>query len=84
MTGEEIERELMAFIVNELLDGKQAGIDSETPLLEWGVIDSMSMANLLAFIETRFGVEVPPKDLTAQHFKSLKTISALVLSLGKT
>jgi acyl carrier protein len=81
MTRGEIEDELKSFIVREFLDGKAAGLDADTPLLEWGVIDSMVMANMLAFIETRFGIEVPPGELTAQNFQSLTAISTLLLSL---
>jgi acyl carrier protein len=80
MTRDEVEGELKAFIVREFLDGNAKGIDSETPLLEWGVIDSMVMANVLAFIERRFGIEVPPHFITAQHFQSLSTISTMLLS----
>jgi acyl carrier protein len=81
MTRAEIETELAAFIANEILNSKTTELDAETPLLEWGIIDSMSMINVLGFIEQRFGVDVPPQDLTAENFHNLASISTLLLSL---
>lgn len=82
MTPNEIEAELNAYIVREVLDGKTDGLESDTPLLEGGIIDSMVMANMLAFIESRFGIDVPPAEVTPLHFESLRAIAALVASLS--
>ncbi|MEM6931841.1 MAG: hypothetical protein AAF602_33220, partial [Myxococcota bacterium] len=39
-----------------------------TPLLEWGVLDSMSMLELLAHIEPDLGIPVPDDQVRPEHF----------------
>lgn len=82
MTRREIEAELKAYIVREVLDGTSEGLEPDSPLLEGGIIDSMVMANMLAFIESRFGIDVPAAEVTPHNFESLRAISALLASLS--
>ncbi len=86
METTEFENEIRTFIVGELLDGKDAGLDQSTPLLKWGVIDSLSLVSLLSFIEERFGIGVPPADVNASNFENLTAIAGLLsrLSSGST
>lgn len=62
---------LKAFIVDELLDGQDADFNEFTPLLEWGVIDSISMVQLLAFVDSRFGINVDQAAITAADVMNL-------------
>lgn len=71
---------LRAYVVERHLDGR-ADIEPDTPLLEWGILDSFSVAELLEFIHTRFGVAVPPSSISPVHFRTLQTIADLVVSL---
>jgi acyl carrier protein len=82
MQTTEFELEIKGFIVRELLDGKDAGLDASTPLLKWGVIDSLSLVNLLAFIEERFGIGVPPAEVNATNFENLSAIAGLLSRLS--
>lgn len=68
-------------ISSEVLDGQDIGLDASTPLLEWGVINSMEMARLVTFIHDRLGVEIPGDKITIEHFKDLAAITSLVLEL---
>ena len=47
-------------------------------LLERGIIDSMGVMELVAFIEERFGVAVGDEDVTEQNLGSLGAIGAFV------
>jgi 2-hydroxymuconate-semialdehyde hydrolase len=69
---------LRQFVVDELLDGNDEGLDAQTPLLQWGVIDSLAMVTLLAFIEERLGVHVPDEQVRPEHFQNLATLSDLL------
>ncbi|MEU7043420.1 phosphopantetheine-binding protein [Streptomyces varsoviensis] len=73
---------LIGFVRDDLLNG-QAGAEltSTTPLLEWGVLDSIKTARLLAFIRDDIGVRVPPKKMVGDHFKDLEHVTDLVLEL---
>lgn len=73
---------LKGYISREILDGKDIGLDGTTPLLEWGIINSMEMARLVSFIQERFGVEVPGDKITIVNFKDLNAITNLVMELG--
>jgi acyl carrier protein len=70
--------DLSAFVAKELLDGKSEGLDADTPLLEWGVIDSMSLVQLVRFIAQRFGVEAPAAEIVAGNFATLRAMTMFV------
>lgn len=83
MKQTEILDSLKSYVSNVLLDGEDIGLDASTPLLEWGIINSIEMARLVTFIQDRFGVEVPADKIVIQHFKNLAAITNLVLELGQ-
>ncbi len=74
---------LKGYISREILDGKDIGLDGSTPLIEWGIINSMEIARLVSFIQERFGVEVPSDKITIEHFGNLADMANLVLELEK-
>jgi len=55
-------------------------IDSEQDILGTGVLDSLGIANLLAFVETEFGLNVPLEDVTVENFSTTKGIAEFVSS----
>jgi acyl carrier protein len=73
--------ELKRFVASELLDGRGAGLDEHTPLLEWGVIDSLSVAELLSFTSERFEIDVPQSDVTPENLKDLDSYVGLLTRL---
>ena len=70
------------YIVDHHLDG-QSDLRPETPLLEWGVIDSFALTDVLEFIEDEFEVTVPADDITLENLRDLEAIGALVARLGE-
>lgn len=81
MKQTEILEVLKAYISREVLDGKDIGLDESTPLLEWGIIDSMGIANLVSFIQDRFHIEIPDDMILPEHFINLSALSNLLVSL---
>ena len=69
-----------AFIEECHLDGR-ATLPDDAPLLEWGVLDSLALADLTAFVERRFGLAVPLAAITPANFRSLRTIAAMLAEL---
>lgn len=55
-------------------------VDPETLLLEEKVIDSMGVLELVAFLEAAYKVEFADDDLTVDNFKTIGSISELILS----
>ena len=70
-----------SYIEENHLDGR-AELEPDTPLLEWGVLDSLALADLLEFIEERFGVRVPTSEVTPEAFGTPASIGALVETLS--
>ena len=68
---------LQRFINEELLNGQMSvGLDEN--LLSIGMIDSLGVMRLIAFIAEEFGVEVPPEDLTIENFRTVAVMARYV------
>ena len=63
LTADQSIEPIRQYIVDHHLDG-QSDLGPKTPLLEWGVIDSFALTDVLAFIEDEFEVEVPAEEIT--------------------
>lgn len=81
---EEILRRLTDYVRRELL-GEEGTAGTElrpdSPLLEWGILNSLNTTRLVAFLRTELAVDVPPTHITGRHFHSLNAVTDLVLSL---
>ena len=68
---------LTRFVTGELLTGRSAHtVESDTELLESGLLDSLGVMQLVWFIEQEFGVTVPAEDVVIEHFQSIDRIAA--------
>ena len=79
MTREEMLSELKQYVGRELLDGRDAGLDEHTPLLEWGVLDSLSVAELVSFTSERFEIDVPQGEVTPDNLKDLDAYVGMLM-----
>ena len=73
-----IER-LQRYIAQDILAGKDIGLNETTPLLEWGIINSLQMIKLMNFIDQEFTVDIPPDKLMAEYFTTISSIASLVM-----
>jgi acyl carrier protein len=74
---------ITGFIRDRFLDGDPAGeLSVTTPLLEWGLLNSLNTATLLGFIRAELGVVIPPMAINPRNFKDIDSISALVAELA--
>ncbi|MDD9940565.1 MAG: acyl carrier protein [Myxococcales bacterium] len=76
----EVISRIRKYVANEVLDGKDMGLDENTPLLEWGVLNSLEIEVMIAFLEREFGVRVPPEQVTAENFRNIAAIAQLASS----
>lgn len=68
---------LKDYIAHELLsNGEKVVINEDDNLLGNGLVDSVGMMSLVLFIEDTFEIDVPPEDVTIEHFLSINTIDA--------
>ena len=57
-------------------------ISGETELFSSGMLDSVSMIGLIAFVEQKTGMQVQPGDVTLDNFDSIDAILGYVAGLG--
>ena len=70
---------LREYIVNELLTEKPAEpIGESDNLLSSGVLDSMGLLQLVAFIEDEFGVSISSDEFQPENFQTLSSIAGLI------
>jgi acyl carrier protein len=63
---------------NVLLGLHQTTIDDATPLVTGGLIDSIGMIGLIAFLEKRFAVEFMPREIDVHSLDTLERIEEAV------
>jgi|HubBroStandDraft_1064217.scaffolds.fasta_scaffold312631_2 acyl carrier protein len=78
MSDEIVIAELREFVAREFLHGKDEGLEPTTPLIEWGIIDSIAIVSLADFVFSRFGVKIPNAELKPSNLATLQTIASMV------
>jgi acyl carrier protein len=74
-TQESIKR----FLTTELLrDNHNLGVDDN--LLISGLVDSLGVMLLISYVEEHFSIQVPPEDVTIDHFRSIRAIAEYIES----
>ncbi|GAP10779.1 acyl carrier protein [Bellilinea caldifistulae] len=64
------------FILNELAKGRKKTINNDEDLLAEGIIDSLGILQLVAFIEEKFNFTVPDEDVVIENFMSVNALSS--------
>ena len=72
--------QLKKYIAQDVLGGKDIGLDETTPLLEWGIINSLEIVRLLSFVRKQFGADIPVGEIAAESFTSISSIAELVMT----
>jgi acyl carrier protein len=79
METTEIIEILKQFITEELAPNSDANeLKENQSLLERGIIDSLGIMKLLAFIEEKFQINVPDEELIPENFETLSAIAELI------
>lgn len=66
---------LRDYIAKEIAKGSGSSIGVEDDLLGSGVLDSLGILQLVAFIDERMGIQVPDEDVVYENFHSVKALS---------
>jgi acyl carrier protein len=75
----EIKTEVRQFIAeNVLLGVHQTAIEDATPLITGGLIDSIGMIGLVAFLESRFEVEFMPREIDVHNLDTVERIEEVI------
>ena len=82
----EFKEKLRNFILKELCqDGNIKSLQDDEQLIEKGIIDSLGIVSLLAYLDENFGILLSEEELSPKNFATLQSICDLVaqkLQLG--
>jgi len=79
LSEDQVSASLVSFIRDRFLSGDPRGeLDTSTPLLEWGILNSLNTAILIGFIRQEFGTFVALEKVDAATFQSVATISSML------
>jgi acyl carrier protein len=71
---------IRTFVANWFRDGREEGLEADTPLVTSGIVDSAGIVEVVEFLERRFGVRLTDADINLQNCNTLAGLSDLVLS----
>lgn len=77
----ELLHSLTRWVTDEILEGEGEDLREDTPLLELGVLNSIEVARLVAFLEREHGVRVPLAALRPSNLATLAAIAEMVEAL---
>lgn len=78
MDNGQIGRSIREFILKHFPQARRKQIQEADPLLQGGIVDSLGILDVVAFIETQFNVKVDDEDLTPENFQTIVRMSAYV------
>ncbi|MBA3579528.1 MAG: hypothetical protein H0W42_06015 [Gemmatimonadaceae bacterium] len=79
MTGQLLRDRIVSFINTALLAPARAPVSAETPLFEHGVLDSLRVLDLIAFVEAEIGRSLPDSAIRLDRFRTAEAIAATAL-----
>jgi len=75
-----IEQRVRQFIVENFYVTEAAALEAETSLIEGGLVDSTGMLELIAFLETEYGLRIADTETTPENLGTIGRIAAFVAS----
>jgi acyl carrier protein len=70
-----LECRLLAFVRGDLLAGREAPIDANTYLFADGLINSLKILRLIAFLENEIRRDIPDQEVVMENFRSIKAMA---------
>jgi acyl carrier protein len=77
-------RPIRTFIVERLAPATgRTHLDDDDDLIDSGVVDSLGIFQLVAFLEEKFGVVIADSEITPDNFATIARIERLVAERGR-
>ena len=70
--------EIRTFVAEWFREGREEGLDEDTPLVTSGIVDSAGVIEVVEFLERRFGVRVEDADVSMANCNTLRGLTELV------
>ncbi len=68
---------ILDWIRTNCLASDASGLGPDSKLLETGLLDSLHVVQVVAFVEDRYGVAIDLEDLTPENFETARQIGSL-------
>jgi acyl carrier protein len=72
--------QIRTFVANWFRDGREDGLEDDTPLVTSGIVDSAGVLEVVEFLEKQFGVRIADTDISLRNCNTLLGLSQLVKS----
>ena len=76
---DDIEQKIKDYILREFLPDELL-LDSDFPLIQQGIVDSLGILQLVSFIEEEFNIKIAPEDVVLKNFAMVNEIKKLVMA----
>jgi acyl carrier protein len=73
---------LAEYIKNEIMRNKNAKLDENEDLLSSGILDSLAILQVVAYIDKTLGIQVPDEDVVYDNFKSIRALTEYLTQLS--
>jgi acyl carrier protein len=81
MNIEDVKAKVKEYVLNEFLPGEDASALTDTvPLISTGILDSIAVLKLVAFLEEQFGITIAAHEADVDHLNTIAEITRLVES----
>lgn len=70
----ELSDALITFVRDDLLKGRDVPLDVDTSLFSEGLVDSLGILRLIAFLELRIGRPIADNEVVMDYFRTIRTI----------
>ncbi len=72
--------EIRTFVANWFRDGREEGLQADTPLVTSGIVDSAGVVEVVEFLERHFAVRLTDADISLRNCNTLTGLCELVVS----
>jgi D-alanine--poly(phosphoribitol) ligase subunit 2 len=78
MSNDSTYQVLFQYLTDEFVDIEKEPLDENTPLITSGIIDSISVLQLVDFIEEKFKIEFEPHEVDHDNLNTIKRIVSFI------
>ena len=73
-----VRQAMQDYIVDNILFGEGERLQTDVPLYQNGIVDSLGVLEIITFMEQRFGIQVADDEIVPENFDTLGRMSEFV------
>lgn len=76
----EVEHSIATFLSSRMPSDRASALHAETPLLTTGAVDSISVVELMLYLDQLYAIELSDEDFDEKYFATIRTLASFVES----